>query len=270
MKNVLTKMGYMAIGCLLTLIGYHFGGVENNSVNAQQSSESAANIVDKIRVRQLEIVDDNDTLRVRLDRDGIEIFNAMGIARARIFVKEDGGGAVAMLGPGAAPGAALLDVDENGGRISLWNKFVAKPVLQAIITDKGEGVIVTRDRAGEDTDHLGSTGRHTYDETPYLFSLPRERVHRKIYVSDAYVHGKPDRILSVRDRLVLNDDDIKYMDFIDVNAPTIGNIQNKVIKFPKNGKGRIRLKNGTTYIAPNGCEITNGVITEGQIEVYER
>ena len=31
----------------------------------------------------------------------------------------------------------------------------------------------------------------------------------------------------------------------------------------------IILKNGTAYIAPKGCEITNGVITEGEIEIYK-
>ena len=46
MKKVLTKIGYMAFGSLLTLIGYHFGNIDNNSANAQQALEKTDNIVD--------------------------------------------------------------------------------------------------------------------------------------------------------------------------------------------------------------------------------
>ncbi len=55
MKKFLTKIGYMAFGRLLTIIGYHFGNVDNNSVNAQQPLGTFVEIVDKIRVRQVEI-----------------------------------------------------------------------------------------------------------------------------------------------------------------------------------------------------------------------
>ena len=69
MKKVLTKVGYMAFGSLLTLIGYHFGDIDNNSVNAQQPSERVVNIVDKIRVRQLEIVGNDNSPRIYLGTD---------------------------------------------------------------------------------------------------------------------------------------------------------------------------------------------------------
>ncbi|MDE0326518.1 MAG: hypothetical protein OXN27_21540 [Candidatus Poribacteria bacterium] len=300
MKNILTKMGYMAIGCLLTLIGYHFGNVESNNVNAQQSSESTLDIVDKIRVRQLEIVDDEDTLRVKLDRDGIVVYNAMGITRAGIFVDDEDNGVVLALGPGSATGAAAaLYVDENGGGISLWNKFIAEPVLEAVITDKGEGFILAKDKAGEDTEVLGSGGPHTY--TTHSINIPRKPVLDALTVDPLQTKGgnlsvqepikrtivggvdvtaileqiengrNPDRTLSVGDRFALSDDNVTHRAFIHTNATTINNIRNEIIKFQnQNGRSMIILKNGTVYIAPNGCEITNGVITEGQIEVYYR
>ena len=35
MKKVMEKVIFMAVGSLLTIIGYHFGTVDNNSANAQ-------------------------------------------------------------------------------------------------------------------------------------------------------------------------------------------------------------------------------------------
>ena len=139
MKNVLTKMGYMAIGCLLTIIGYHFGNVENNSVSAQQSSESATNIVDKIRVRQLEIVDDDDTPRVKLDRDGIKVYNAMRVLRAAIGVNQNDSGMVLVLGEGPPTGAAaLLDVDEFGGEFHFGTNSLMKQCFKHVSQIKGK------------------------------------------------------------------------------------------------------------------------------------
>ena len=94
MKNVLTKMGYMAIGCLLTIIGYHFGNVENNSVTAQQSSESTGTeIVGKLRVRQLEIVGNDDTpqiiLGTNLDGAEIKFIGEDNTPRIRLVKKSD-------------------------------------------------------------------------------------------------------------------------------------------------------------------------------------
>ena len=69
MKKFLTKIGYMAFGSLLTIIGYHFGNVDNNSVNAQQPLGTFVEIVDKIRVRQVEIVGNDNSPRIYLGTD---------------------------------------------------------------------------------------------------------------------------------------------------------------------------------------------------------
>ena len=67
MKTILTKMTYMAIGSLLTLIGYHFGNIDNNSANAQiRVTPQETEIVDEIRCRELVIVGDDDTPRITL------------------------------------------------------------------------------------------------------------------------------------------------------------------------------------------------------------
>lgn len=175
MKNVLTKLSYMAFGCLLTLIGYHIGNVDHNWADAQ--SDLSEQTVDEIRCRSLVIVDEDDTPRVTLDKGGMGVYNATGVLRASIFVEEMiDSGSVVVLGPGPPGGsAAILDVDVNGGRILLWNKFTDKPVLRAVITDKGEGAIVTRDiAADEDTAILGPKGKFSY--TIRNIYVPRKKI----------------------------------------------------------------------------------------------
>ena len=82
MKKILTKVGYMAFGSLLTLIGYHFGNIDNNSANAQLqfSGQEKEEIVDEIRCRSFVIVGDDDTPRIHLgtndlDRGAIVVYN---------------------------------------------------------------------------------------------------------------------------------------------------------------------------------------------------
>lgn len=85
MKNILTKVGYTAFGCLLTLIDYHFGNIDNNRANAQGIVKEKPEIVDEIRCRRLVIVGDDDTHPIILgtddfDRGSIQIFNEKGHA----------------------------------------------------------------------------------------------------------------------------------------------------------------------------------------------
>ena len=51
-----------------------------------------------------------------------------------------------------------------GGFMALWNKVLDKPVIQASITDKGEGYIFTRDKTGYHTGGAGSPGTHIIQE----------------------------------------------------------------------------------------------------------
>ena len=285
MKNVLTKISYMAFGCLLTVIGYHIGNVDNNSVNAQSESIET---IDELRCRSLVIVDENDTSRVKLDKEGIQVCDEFGVARVSIYVRENtGGGAVLVLGDGPpTSAAAMLNVDSNGGNLLLWNQFVKSPVLEAVITAKGEGIIVTRDRAGDKSGFLGSVGDHKYHLSPSL-NIPRKPVKGKVYYSrtdsnngtnvlpgdvNALPQGKTlNKILRVGDRLVFNDGDINSRFFTETHTTINNGIGTEIIKFqnPRGNRSKIILNNGTVYIAPKGCEITNGVITKGEMEVYK-
>ena len=173
MKSVLTKISYMAFGCLLTLIGYYFGNVDNNSADAQVVKK-AVKTADELRCRRLVIVDDNARTRVALNKDGMQMSNEMGHIRISIHInKSTDGGTVQVLSDGLSTGAAAeLNVDEYGGSLSLWNKFIDTPVLRACITDKGEGIVITRDRAGDQTSSSGSRGVHMFKD-PRIF-IPRD------------------------------------------------------------------------------------------------
>ena len=52
----------------------------------------------------------------------------------------------------------MLGMDSNGGFMALFNKVRNEPVLQAGITNKGDGFAITFDKAGYQTDVLGPKG----------------------------------------------------------------------------------------------------------------
>lgn len=95
MKKVLTKIGYMAFGSLLTLIGYHFGNVDNNTVNAQPSLEKTENIVNRLRVRQLEIVGNDNSPRIylgtNLDKGQIVVVDDNDVPHLTLKTDSEGG-----------------------------------------------------------------------------------------------------------------------------------------------------------------------------------
>ena len=111
MKKVLTKMGYMAFGSLLTLIGYHFGNIDNNSANAQRIFNSESELVvrapspiqDEIRCRRLVIVGKDNTPRIKLetdlfDRGTIGIYNEDETLRMFLGVMSDDNGVLEIIG----------------------------------------------------------------------------------------------------------------------------------------------------------------------------
>lgn len=163
MKNILTKASYMALGCLLTLIGYHFGNVDNNSANAQEN----APIVDVIRCRSLVIVGGDNTHRIilgtdRFDRGDIGVYNEEGARR--VYLGVAGGihnvdsGVLEIQAKESGSVSAGLGVDANGGYMALWNKVLDEPVIQASVTGKGHGSIVIRDTAGTQIGVMGPLG----------------------------------------------------------------------------------------------------------------
>lgn len=168
MKHVLTKMGYMAIGCLLTLIGYHFGSVENNSADAQvagKTLEPPVEIVDELLCRKLVIVDDDDMPRVKLDKKGVEILNKNEIMfKGRVTKRK------VKVNPkdysSVSPKYNMLDADaskvwlsENKDKVTVKDMGDNSLLIQGrsgqITVSKGsrfqaiiEGVMVTEDAAG--------------------------------------------------------------------------------------------------------------------------
>ena len=171
MKNFLTKIGYMALGSLLTLIGYHFGNIDNNRADAQVEFgvKEKSEIVDEIRCRKLVIVGEDDIPRINLATDGfdhgfIQIFNENGARRVLLNVTHSDTGSLEIHGKESGGMAAWLSVDDNGGYMALWNKAIDKAVLQAGITNKGKGFILTRDKAGYDTDATGVEGTAIFSD----------------------------------------------------------------------------------------------------------
>ena len=166
MKNILTKVGYMAFGSLLTLIGYHFGNIDNNTADAQITLPDIENAIihDEIRCRKLVIVGDDNTPRITLwktviDSGMMQIYDEEGTSRVRLGVaSSDNNNDIGVLQIRARElggSAVFLGSDANGGFMSLYNKVSDKPILQTGITNKGEGFILTRDKVGYNTWNAG-------------------------------------------------------------------------------------------------------------------
>ena len=124
MKDVSTKIGYMVIGSLLTLIGYHFGNVDSNTASAQKDDP----IVDEIRCRKLVIVGENNTPRIalgtdRTDRGEIIIYNEDGARRIRLgvneFVQDIDSGILQIQAKESGSTSVALGVDSYGGYMAL-------------------------------------------------------------------------------------------------------------------------------------------------------
>ena len=170
MKKKLTKATYMCVGALIAFAAYLLGNL-NNSINAQP--QPLLPVIDKIVVRQLEIVDAqgkviavlgkrdlavgmSDILRVydgvgrsviALGQDangGIAAVFGKGKSRASLGIDTDGGVVEVF---GKEGGQALLLTNKNGGTIAASNKG-NQVVLQIGVTHTGAGTISTRDKFG--------------------------------------------------------------------------------------------------------------------------
>ena len=164
MKKILTKVGYMVFGCLLTVIGYHFGNIDNNSADAQLAVEKSVPIVDEIRCRSLVIVGDDDTPRIYIGTDlydlgYIQIYNKDVTPRVSLGVANNlDAGLLHLDGKESGGTAVILGADKHGGFMTLFNKVIDKACLQAGITDKGNGFIATFDKTGSLTNDMGPKG----------------------------------------------------------------------------------------------------------------
>ena len=167
MKKVLTKIGYMAFGSLLTLIGYHFGNIDNNTANAQQALEKTENIVDKLRVRQLEIVgndnspriylgtnldkgqivvvDDNDvphlTLKTNSEGGRIDVQDDLGKNRLKLSVDKDGSGDIRVLGDNSDSVILLGSAASKRGGVIQFNDSLGKGRVILGVTTQDVGGI---------------------------------------------------------------------------------------------------------------------------------
>ena len=172
MKKILTRISYMAVGSLLTLIGYHFGNVDNNSADAQVQFDmrEKTEIVDEIRCRKLVILGEDDTQRITLwadpaDQGQIQVLNEDGAERILLGVASNIDSGVITINAKESGGTAvMLGVDSYGGFMSLWNKLIDTAIVSAGITNKGDGYVSTNDKAGYSTWNGGPKGEFIADE----------------------------------------------------------------------------------------------------------
>ena len=116
------------MAALLTIIGYHFGNVDNNSVNAQETFQTPVEIVDKLRVRQLEIVGNDNSPRIYLGTD---------LDRGQI--KFVGDSDISQMS---------LKATSNGGHIELHNRYGKPKILLDHKDDRGRIMILGEDETG--------------------------------------------------------------------------------------------------------------------------
>ena len=135
------KLKYMFFGGLLTLVGFMFGNINNNT-NAQFGYET----IDKLTVRELivrkdiRVMSDSMDPRVHIswDRSGGRVitYGPKGLGAASILVAE-GSGVVTTQGSKEKTGASLM-VNEGGGVLSLFAPDGKAKIVLGI--SEGDGV----------------------------------------------------------------------------------------------------------------------------------
>ena len=295
MKNVSTKIAYMVIGSILTLIGYHFGNIENNTAVAQRDDP----IVDEIRSRRLVIVGDDDTPRVILgvspnDSGRVLIGDENRELRLLLSAETSDGfktGSIIVMTEDKKV-AGVITSDMYGGYMAVHTRdgLVRKALAQMSTTRDGDGYVATRDQTDEIAGTIGGEkNKNTTEIFRYLTVFPNDEVFRQfrqptVYWSknaprvdksaapdDDATQGDrtPDKILRKGDKIPpFNDEDCKNMMFITWNQSTIGEVKKNEIEFRSDGKSQIMLKDGTHYTSPNGCTIRDFTIISGSLEVY--
>ena len=171
--NLKQKLIYMALGGTFTLLGYTLANL-GNDVTAQ----SEPTIVDQIVCRQLRIVDAQDrTVAILGDylNDILSVYNTeghqvVGIGRDKnggsVIVNHNSGERAVSIGIGIRYKEGLIYVKDKNGESSIelgMDKYGAgmaifnrgkKNVLQASVSDRGYGIIRTRDKNGYKTGQL--------------------------------------------------------------------------------------------------------------------
>ena len=250
MKNVSTKIAYMVIGSLLTLIGYHFGNIETNTATAQKDDA----IVDEIQCRRLVVVGDDGTTRVDL---GSEFFDGVET------------GYINIIGEGKLPSATIRS-SAYGGNMAIYNRDSNQesPVVQIATTEKGHGIVATYDKDGQLGDSVGSPPGE--DVSFIGIRRPIDKASRgrpDLKIFDTGSIDIPSKILRKGDKIPsFNSDDCKVTMYITSYQSTIGEVKNEIV-FPPNGMGKIILKDGTRYTSPEGCTIRDFTIISGSLMV---
>lgn len=167
MKKVMEKIIFMTVGSLLTIIGYHFGSFDNNSADAQLNVQPVLTDgeFDKIRCRNIEIVDADGNTRILLTTD---LFGKGFIS----IPHEDGGSAVLLavwdedgyvtVSRTGDKSAATLHTTKYGGQMSIFSKTGGN-ILQIGTTENRAGYLRTVDKFGDQTGGLGPQGKYQYE-----------------------------------------------------------------------------------------------------------
>ena len=157
MKEKLGKATYMCVGALIAFAAYLLGNV-NDSINAQPQTQLP--VIDKIVVRQLEVVDANGhTIAVLGKRDlplGLaDILRVYDGAGKSIIVlgQSTDGGMVHVFGKEGKNSSASLGIYANAGVVQALDEAGGKSVLQggvvSVYHGKGKsGVLLNTDVNG--------------------------------------------------------------------------------------------------------------------------
>ena len=297
MKNVSTKIAYMVIGSLLTLIGYNFGNIETNTATAQKDDA----IVDEIQCRRLVVVGDDDTSRVILgtspdDAGRVLIGNEKSELCLLLSAETSEGfntGSIVVMTEGRKV-AGVITSDMYGGYMAVHtrNGLARKALVQMSTTEDGDGFLITRDKTEEMVKTIGGEkNKLSIESFRDLIYFPHDEIFRQLrkYKSDAPgdVELEDRRALTVDDLQRLGDkipsalpkilrkgDKIPSFNSDDCNLrmyttwyqSTIGEVKNEIV-FPPNGMGKIILKDGTRYTSPEGCTIRDFTIISGSLIV---
>ena len=177
MKKVMERIIPMVVGSLLTIVGYHFGTIDNDSANAQIDIKAEPVLTDgefnTVRCRNLEILDtDSNTRIVLTDTGQILILDENGEVGMVLTVVDRKG--VVIVGKTDSKSNATLHAGEYGGMMSISNKK-GEVVLQTCVTENGAGLLKIWDKFGDKLGEIGPPGKFQYNKGKIDFNkvIPR-------------------------------------------------------------------------------------------------
>ena len=154
MKKKLERLMYMGLGAVIAVGGYFFGTFHSDQVDAQLQTDNVE--YNEISCRKLTLVDEKGQTKIKLDGDGIAIYNKDGKPVVMIAQTPYSSGAIAIYNKDGKPVVMIAPNEVDSGAIVTYNKD-GKGATKIATTPDGSGAIELYNRDGKMVTNMTTT-----------------------------------------------------------------------------------------------------------------